>query len=95
MNFIEVFFIAVGLAMDAFAVSVSNGIVLKNIKAKYAFKFGYFFGIFQFIMPVMGWFCAKNFKDTIESFDHWVAFIFLFIIGGKMFIESFKKIEMI
>lgn len=93
MNFFEVFLIAIGLAMDAFAVSVSNGIVLKTVKQKSALKFGLFFGIFQFAMPVIGWLCAKNFKDAIESFDHWIAFILLFIIGGKMFLESFKEEE--
>jgi len=89
MNFFEVFFIALGLAMDAFAVSVSNGILLKDIKFRYAFKFGMFFGTFQFIMPIIGWLCAKNFKEAIESFDHWIAFFLLLIIGGKMFLESF------
>ncbi len=93
MNFFEVFLIAIGLAMDAFAVSVSNGIVLKTVKQKSALKFGLFFGIFQFAMPVIGWLCAKNFKDAIESFDHWIAFVLLFIIGGKMFLESFKEEE--
>ncbi len=91
MNLAEVFLIAVGLAMDAFAVSISNGIIIKNIKFQHALKFGLFFGIFQFIMPVIGWFCAKNFKEYIENFDHWIAFILLFIIGGKMFLESFKN----
>ncbi len=90
MNFTEILFIAIGLVMDALAVSVSNGITLKKIKVKYALKFGLFFGVFQFIMPIIGWFCAKNFKNAIENFDHWVAFILLLIIGGKMFLESFK-----
>lgn len=90
VSFIEIFLIAIGLAMDAFAVSISNGIVLKKIEFKHALKFGLFFGIFQFIMPVIGWLCAKNFREAIESFDHWIAFILLLIIGGKMFLESFK-----
>ena len=90
MNFTEILFIAIGLAMDALAVSVSNGITLKKIKVKYALKFGLFFGVFQFIMPIIGCFCDKNFKNAIENFDHWVDFILLLIIGGKMFLESFK-----
>ena len=93
MTFLEVFLIAIGLAMDAFAVSISNGIVIKNVRFKHAIKFGIFFGFFQFIMPVIGWLCARNFKEAIESFDHWIAFILLLIIGGKMFIESFKAEE--
>ena len=90
MSFIEVFLVAIGLAMDAFAVSISNGIVLENVEARNAIKFGLFFGVFQFIMPIIGWLCAKNFSAEIESFDHWIAFILLLIIGGKMFFESFK-----
>ncbi len=91
MSFFEVFLISVGLAMDAFAVSVSNGILLNNVRFQKAFRFGLFFGIFQFIMPLGGWLCAKNFKDAIESFDHWIAFILLVLIGGKMFFDSFKN----
>jgi len=90
MSFFEVFLISVGLAMDAFAVSVSNGILLNDIRFHSAFRFGLFFGVFQFFMPFVGWLCAKNFKDAIESFDHWIAFILLVLIGGKMFHDSFK-----
>lgn len=91
MGIISILLIAVGLAMDAFAVAVTNGLALKKVKIIHAFKFGIFFGFFQFIMPVIGWFCSKNFSSAIEKFDHWIAFILLVIIGGNMFIETFKK----
>ena len=91
MGIISTFLIAVGLAMDAFAVAITNGLALKKVKIIHAFKFGAFFGFFQFIMPVIGWFCSKNFSHAIEKFDHWIAFILLFIIGGNMFIETFEK----
>lgn len=90
MNYLSTFFIAVGLAMDAFAVSVSNGITIKKLKFSHAFKFGFFFGAFQFFMPIMGWFFASKFSEQIKAFDHWIAFILLFLIGFNMIIESFK-----
>lgn len=93
MDFISIFLIALGLAMDAFAVSVSNGLLLKKIKLSYAFKFGAFFGIFQFIMPILGWGFAQSFNDAIKKYDHWFAFILLFIIGGNMVLESIKNDE--
>lgn len=91
MGIISIFLIALSLAMDAFAVSVSNGLLLKNIKISNAIKFGVFFGVFQFIMPILGWVFAKNFSSVIKSFDHWIAFSLLVLIGGKMFIDTFKN----
>lgn len=91
MNFFAVFLIAISLAMDAFAVSISNGLALSKVKPMHAVKFGLFFGIFQFIMPLIGYLCSKNFSGAIEEFDHWIAFILLVLIGGKMFIETFKN----
>lgn len=91
MSILEIIFISISLAMDAFAVSISNGIILKNIKIVYAIKFGIFFGAFQFIMPILGYYLTNLLGEQIKAFDHWIAFILLNIIGFKMIIETFKN----
>lgn len=89
MNLIEIVFIAIGLAMDAFAVSLSAG-SLPSIKNKRAiFRLSFHFGLFQFGMPVIGWFLGKTVVDYIGAFDHWFAFIILGYIGYKMIKEAF------
>lgn len=93
MNILELFFVAVSLAMDAFAVSVSNGLMLPKIRIRHAVTFGLFFGVFQFIMPLVGYFLASSFSTYIEVFDHWIAFILLSIIGSNMIKESFSYDE--
>ncbi len=93
MEFLTVFFIAVGLAMDAFAVSISNGAVLKGCGNVQSVKVGFFFGGFQFLMPVAGWILGSSVKEYIEAFDHWIAFILLFVIGLNMIKESFFSDE--
>lgn len=93
MDYIAVVGIAIGLAMDAFAVSITNGAVTKGIKLKYAAQVAFFFGFFQFIMPVIGWTIGKIGEEMIMSIDHWVAFILLSYIGGKMIYESFNSSE--
>lgn len=84
---------AVGLAMDAFAVSVSSGICIRNFKPQYAFKFGFYFGAFQFIMTLIGYFAAFLFAKQMHSFSHWVAFVLLSVIGANMIYDTFKKDE--
>ncbi len=84
MNFFVILLIALSLAMDAFAVSVSNGIAIKNLKTKHAVKTGLYFGFFQFAMPLIGWALGTSFSNAISSIDHWVAFVLLGAIGGKM-----------
>ena len=91
MSFITIFLIAVGLAMDAFAVSVSNGVAAYNFKKKHAFKLGMYFGVFQFVMPILGWFLGISVKEYVEAFDHWIAFVLLLVIGSNMIIESIKE----
>lgn len=93
MSFIELFVIAVSLAMDAFAVSVSNGLMLPKIKKRHAVTFGAFFGVFQFVMPLVGYMLASGFSKYITAFDHWIAFILLALIGGNMIKESFSEEE--
>jgi len=83
--------IAVGLAMDAFAVAVACGLAAKPLRAGYAFRIAFFFGFFQTFMPLIGWAAGVTLQVIIASFDHWIAFVLLFAIGGKMIYESFRK----
>ena len=91
MGYFAVFLIAVSLAMDAFAVSVTNGIMIRDFRRRHAVKMGLYFGAFQFIMPIAGYVLGSGFQRFISAYDHWVAFILLAAIGTNMLIESFKK----
>ena len=91
MDYISVICIAIGLAMDAFAVSVSNGATTKNLKLPYSIKLSLFFGGFQFLMPVIGWLVGKAGEGFISQVDHWVAFVLLGFIGGKMIADYIKE----
>ena len=93
MGFIELFLIAVGLSMDAFAVSVCKGLSVKKAGVKHAALAGLYFGGFQFLMPVIGYLLGFRFESVIETVDHWVAFVLLAFIGGSMIRESFGKNE--
>ena len=88
MTLLTVLFISIGLAMDAFAVSIGLGIKAKNNKLRTALKAAFLFGLFQTFMPVIGWFAGNQFKDLIVNYDHWVAFVILVLIGIKMIYES-------
>jgi putative Mn2+ efflux pump MntP len=77
--------------MDAFAVSVSNGIMLKRFKFSMAFKTAIFFGLFQFIMPLIGWFAGTKISSYIDQIAHWVAFGLLSFIGVRMIVDSIKE----
>ncbi len=90
MRLASVFLIAVGLSMDALAVSVANGMILKKVSLLHALKIGFFFGFFQFFMPLIGYFGARSFSSYFIAFDHWIALGLLALIGGKMFFESFQ-----
>ncbi|UCD14871.1 MAG: manganese efflux pump [Candidatus Omnitrophota bacterium] len=90
MNVITVFAVAFGLAMDAFAVSVCNGVIAKEAKVGYAFKLALFFGLFQAVMPVAGWFIGIEAYRFISEIDHWIAFGLLSLIGAKMIFSSTK-----
>lgn len=91
MDVVSIVLIAVGLAMDAFAVSIVSGISLKNPRTSQAAVFGLFFGMFQFIMPIIGWYMGSYFAEYIEMYAHWVAFLLLAVIGVKMILESLKN----
>lgn len=91
MKTFELILLAVGLSMDAFAVSVCKGLSLKEIKPKHAVIVGAYFGGFQALMPIIGYFAGSYFAEKIAAFDHWIVFILLFIIGANMIAGAFKK----
>lgn len=93
MGIVELFLIAVGLSMDAFAVSVCKGLGMKRINFKVAVVLALFFGGFQALMPVIGWALGSQLLWLISPIDHWIAFILLAIIGGKMLWEAFHDDE--
>ena len=93
MGLFELFVIAVGLSMDAFAVSICKGLSLGKIKLKHMLIAGIWFGAFQAIMPATGYFLGSFFADMVTKYAHWVAFILLAIIGGNMIKESREEDE--
>jgi putative Mn2+ efflux pump MntP len=90
---LSIFLIAIGLSMDSFAVSITSGLAVKKMHIRHALTMGGFFGGFQALMPVLGWFAGLSLRRFIESYDHWVAFALLGFIGGKMIWEAFKVEE--
>lgn len=83
-------FIASGLAMDAFAVSVASGLAVTKLRVRHALRMAIFFSLFQAFMPVAGWLLGYSFRHEIAAVDHWLAFGLLVAIGGKMIYESLK-----
>ena len=90
MSIVEIILISLGLAMDSFAMSITSGLILKKISIKDVLKIAFYMGVFQALMPVIGWFAGKGMQQYIESFDHWVAFGLLVFLGGKMIFDYFK-----
>lgn len=93
MNTVELFLLSVGLAMDAFSASVCEGISMKKINRMGAFLTALFFGLFQAGMPLVGYFLGSRFSEITTAYDHWIAFILLGVIGGKMIWEAFHPEE--
>lgn len=93
MGIVELLLIAVGLSMDAFAVSICKGLGMKKVNLKVAFVLALFFGGFQGLMPLIGWALGSQFLWLIAPVDHWIAFGLLAIIGGKMLWEAFHDEE--
>ena len=89
----EILLIALGLAMDAFAVSIVSGAAMRRIKVRNALKMALFFGLFQAVMPLAGWLAGHTLRNYIGAFDHWIAFGLLTIIGGRMVYGSFRLKE--
>ena len=88
MTLLEILLIAAGLAMDAFAVSVAAGLTLADVTPRHTFRIAFHFGLFQFLMPVIGWVAGRQLAGVLAAYDHWIAFALLLIIGGKMLWES-------
>ncbi len=93
MEFVELLIIAVGVSMDAFAVSVCKGLSVSSVRPVHVVNTGLWFGGFQALMPLAGYFLGVSFADFVSSVDHWIAFILLGIIGGNMIKESFHRDE--
>lgn len=91
MSPLELLIIAIGLSMDAFAVSIGKGLSVTKIKLSHALKVGLWFGGFQALMPLIGYLLGSTFADTVSAYDHWVAFVLLALIGGNMIKEAFEK----
>lgn len=88
MDIFTILLIGLGLAMDAFSVSITDGILLKKPTILQGTKIAFFFGAFQFVMPCIGYLLASSFSKYITAFDHWIAFVLLAFIGGKMLYEA-------
>ena len=93
MGVVELLLIALGLSMDAFAVSVGKGLSVQKIKPRHSLSVGVWFGGFQALMPLVGYFLGVSFASMVESFDHWIAFILLGIIGFNMIREALSDDE--
>ena len=91
MEILEIILISISLAMDAFAVSICKGLSMSKIDWKKGVIIGLYFGIFQALMPTIGYFLGTTFETLVTSFDHWIIFILLFVIGGNMILESFSQ----
>lgn len=91
LMFIELFLLGIGLAMDAFAVSVCKGLGMRRLNKKQTLIICLYFGGFQALMPLIGWLLGSQFQKYITSIDHWIAFILLGFIGGKMMIEAIRE----
>ncbi|ABA89310.1 protein of unknown function DUF204 [Syntrophotalea carbinolica DSM 2380] len=93
MDMITLFGLALALAMDAFAVALGCGLTLERLTGRHLFRLGWHFGLFQAMMPIIGWLAGLTVQKWIETYDHWVAFGLLVCVGGKMIHEAFQDEE--
>lgn len=93
MSIFELIIVAIGLSMDAFAVAVCKGLSVGKLRVRHALICGAWFGVFQAIMPALGYLLGTQFEKYITSVDHWIAFLLLFLIGGNMIREGLLKDE--
>jgi manganese efflux pump family protein len=88
LQLLTIILLAVGLSMDAFAVSVSSGLIIPNANRSHGLKIAFYFGVFQAVMPLFGWVAGHSVRNLISGSDHWIAFTLLGFIGGKMVYEA-------
>lgn len=93
MSLFEILVIAIGVSMDAFAVAICKGLSVSKLRPSHALKTGLWFGGFQALMPLIGYYAGVRFADVVSSVDHWIAFILLGFIGANMIKESFSREE--
>lgn len=93
MGIVELLLTAIALSMDAFAVSVCKGLGMRRMRYDQALVIGLYFGVFQALMPLIGWLLGTSFSRYIQAFDHWIAFVLLAFIGGKMLWDVFHEKE--
>jgi len=91
MNLAEIFAIAIGLSMDAFAVAVASSVTIGRVNRRQIFRFGFHFGLFQAMMPVIGWMAGMSAAQYTKPCDHWIAFALLGFVGGKAVLDSLRK----
>jgi len=90
VTLIEIIAVAVALAMDAFAVSVAAGVTLRRVSGRQTFRLAWHFGLFQALMPILGWVAGMTVQKYIAAFDHWLAFGLLLVIGGRMIVGAIR-----
>ncbi|MBR5821013.1 MAG: manganese efflux pump, partial [Alistipes sp.] len=88
MNYTELLLIAIGLSMDAFAVSIGKGLCVRTLRPRHTLTVGLWFGVFQALMPILGYLLAASFSNIVATFDHWIAFVLLGLIGINMIREA-------
>lgn len=88
MSFLDIILLAIGVSMDAFAVSIAKGLATQQLRPKHYLSVALWFGGFQALMPILGYFLGANFASIVENFDHWIAFALLALIGGKMIYDT-------
>ena len=91
LNLLDIWLLAVALAMDCFTVSIVSGVMVRRHLLGLMLRLAVFFGVFQALMPLIGWLATNHFSEALESIDHWIAFGLLTFIGGKMIKESFEE----
>ncbi len=89
MHLLSILGIAVALAMDAFAVAIATGVALKSVGLRQTFRLSWHFGLFQALMPILGWYFGAAIEQYVARYAHWIAFVLLFMVGGNMIREAF------